>query len=53
VFVRIGDDLYRTESGREEGELLRLVRDDDGDVVRMYWATYPFTRLPETFAGSI
>jgi CubicO group peptidase (beta-lactamase class C family) len=53
VFVRIGDDLYRTESGREEGELLRLVRDDDGDVVRMYWATYPFTRLPETFGGSV
>ncbi len=51
VFVRIEDDLYRTESGREEGELLRLVRDGTGAVVKMYWATYPFTRAPETFGG--
>ena len=30
-------------------ELLRLVRDEDGTVVKMYWATYPFTRQPQTF----
>jgi hypothetical protein len=33
--------------GRERGELLRLVRDADGTVTRMYWATYPLTRTPE------
>jgi CubicO group peptidase (beta-lactamase class C family) len=51
VFVREGEDLYRTESGREEGELLRLLRDESGAVVRMYWATYPFSREPETFGS--
>jgi hypothetical protein len=25
------------------------VRDADGAIVKMYWATYPFTRQPETF----
>ena len=51
VFVREGEDLFRTESGREEGELLRLVRDESGAVVRMYWATYPVSREPETFGS--
>lgn len=49
VFERIERDLYRTVSGRERGELLRLVRDPSGTVVRLYWATYPFTRGPEVF----
>ena len=49
VFERVEADLYRTVSGRERGELLRLVRDETGAVVKMYWATYPFTRQPETF----
>jgi CubicO group peptidase (beta-lactamase class C family) len=49
VFEPAGEDLYRTVSGRERGELLRLVRDGNGDVTRMYWATYPFTRTPEVF----
>jgi len=49
VFEPFGDDRFRTASGRERGELLRLVRDDDGTVTRMYWATYPVTRAPETF----
>jgi CubicO group peptidase (beta-lactamase class C family) len=52
VFERVGDDLYRTVSGREEGELLRLVRDEQGAVVRMYWATYPFSRTPEVFGAA-
>jgi hypothetical protein len=34
--------------GRERGELLRLVRDAQGNVTRMYWATYPLSRAPET-----
>jgi CubicO group peptidase (beta-lactamase class C family) len=49
VFTQIGDDLYRTESGRETGELLRVTRDADGDVTRMHWATYLVTREPYAF----
>ena len=37
-------DRFRTVFGRERGELLELVRDGDGRVTRMYWATYPFDR---------
>jgi CubicO group peptidase (beta-lactamase class C family) len=49
VFEPEGDDLFRTVSGREQGELLRLVRAADGTVIRLYWATYPFTRQQEVF----
>jgi CubicO group peptidase (beta-lactamase class C family) len=49
VFAREDDDLYRTVSGREQGERLRLVRDESGRVVKMYWATYPITREPRPF----
>jgi CubicO group peptidase (beta-lactamase class C family) len=49
VFERVAEDVYRTKSGRERGELLRLSRDADGHVVKMYWATYPFTRAPQAF----
>ena len=44
-------DLLRTVSGRENGELLRLTRDDSGVVVRMHWATYRVTRRQEGFDG--
>ena len=49
MFVQLGDDLYRTESGREAGELLRLTRDASGDIVQLNWATYRFTRKPLAF----
>ena len=49
VFERIADDLYRTESGRETGELLRVTRDGDGVVTKMHWATYLVTREPFAF----
>ncbi|MFI7573826.1 serine hydrolase domain-containing protein [Micromonospora sp. NPDC049497] len=51
VFAPLPDrpDVYRTVSGREVGELLRLTRDASGAVVRMHWATYRFTRHQETF----
>lgn len=51
VFVALPDrpDVFRTVSGREAGELLRLTRDEHGTVVRMHWATYRFTRHQETF----
>jgi len=44
LFEREGDDVYRTVSGREQGEVLRVVRDESGKPVKLYWATYPFTR---------
>jgi CubicO group peptidase (beta-lactamase class C family) len=47
VFERLGADQYRTVSGRERGELLRIVRDDSGKAAKLYWATYPFTRTPQ------
>lgn len=49
VFEKVGEDLYRTVSGREAGELLRITRDEDGDVVKMNWATYLVTREPLAF----
>ena len=45
-----GDDRWRVAEGRELGELLRVVRGEDGAPARMYLATYPLTREPETFA---
>jgi len=49
VFEQEGDDRFRVVSGRERGETLRVARDERGEVVRLYWATYPFTRTPEVF----
>ncbi|MDM4720289.1 serine hydrolase domain-containing protein [Micromonospora sp. WMMA1363] len=51
VFAPLPDrpEVYRTVSGREVGELLRLTRDGNGTVVRLHWATYRFTRTQETF----
>jgi CubicO group peptidase (beta-lactamase class C family) len=46
VFASAGDDRYRTVKGREEGELLRVVRDDSGDPVELWWAGYPLRREP-------
>jgi hypothetical protein len=46
VFEPVEPDLYRVVSGRETGELLRLVRDERGEVGKLYWATYPCTREP-------
>jgi CubicO group peptidase (beta-lactamase class C family) len=49
VFEREAPDLYRVAHGRERGELLRVVRDAAGQPIKMYFATYPITRAPETF----
>jgi CubicO group peptidase (beta-lactamase class C family) len=48
-FEREADDRFRIVEGRELGELLRVVRDERGEPVRMYLATYPLTREPSTF----
>ncbi|WP_433163544.1 serine hydrolase domain-containing protein [Kribbella sp. CA-247076] len=49
VFERIADDVYRTVSGRETGELLRITRDAGGIPVKLHWATYLCTRDPLAF----
>ncbi|MBA3266431.1 MAG: beta-lactamase family protein [Nocardioidaceae bacterium] len=49
VFTEVADDLYRTESGRETGELLRITRDSSGAVTKMNWATYLVSREPYAF----
>jgi len=50
VFVPEGQDRFRVAEGRERGELLRIVRNADGSIEKLYWATYPVTREPATFA---
>jgi CubicO group peptidase (beta-lactamase class C family) len=46
VYERETDDRWRTVSGPEHGEALRIVRGADGSVERMVWAGYPVTREP-------
>ena len=46
IFEREADDRWRTISGPEQGEALRLERSPDGSVARMVWAGYPVTREP-------
>ena len=48
-FRQLEPDLYRTEVGRERGELLRITRDAAGRPVMMHWATYLVTREPLAF----
>ena len=52
-FVREAADLFRVADGRGRGEQLRVVRDDGGAVVKLYFATYPVTRTPQTFGNSV
>jgi CubicO group peptidase (beta-lactamase class C family) len=46
IFERESDDRWRTVSGPEHGEALRIERGPDGSVTRMIWAGYPVTREP-------
>jgi hypothetical protein len=46
VFERETEDRWRTVSGPEHGEALRIERREDGSVERMVWAGYPVTREP-------
>ena len=46
IFERETDDRWRTVSGPEHGEALRIVRGADGSVEQMVWAGYPVTREP-------
>jgi CubicO group peptidase (beta-lactamase class C family) len=51
IFEPDRPDAFRVAEGRERGELLRVVRDGDGAVAKLYWATYPVTRAPSTFGS--
>lgn len=46
VFERETEDRWRSVSGSERGEALRVERAEDGSVARMVWAGYPVTREP-------
>ena len=46
IYERETDNRWRTVSGPEHGEALRIVRGDDGSVESMVWAGYPVTREP-------
>ena len=46
IFGREADDRWRTVSGPEQGEALRVQRDSAGAVTRLVWAGYPVTREP-------
>jgi CubicO group peptidase (beta-lactamase class C family) len=49
VLAPDGSDAFRVVSGPERGERVRVVRDEDGTPVKLYVATYPFTREPRAF----
>jgi CubicO group peptidase (beta-lactamase class C family) len=51
IFEREMDDRWRTVSGPEHGEALRIERAPDGSVSRMIWAGYPVTREPGPWAA--
>jgi CubicO group peptidase (beta-lactamase class C family) len=51
VFAEERPDVFRVVSGREQGELLRVVRRPDGGIEHLYWATYKVTREPRTFGA--
>ncbi len=46
VFERETPDRWRTVSGPERGEALRIQRGEDGSVGKLVWAGYPVTREP-------
>ena len=48
-YRRLEGDLWVCERGAERGEEMRVVRDSEGRVVKLYIATYPFTREPRIF----
>ncbi|MEP7334762.1 MAG: serine hydrolase domain-containing protein [Actinomycetota bacterium] len=44
IFAQEGPDRFRSAQGHEEGELLRVVRGEDGKPFELWWAGYPFRR---------
>ncbi|MGN6302137.1 MAG: serine hydrolase domain-containing protein [Angustibacter sp.] len=47
--LRREGERWRVVSGREQGEVLRVVREESEEPSRLYWATYPMTRRPLPF----
>lgn len=45
-------DTFRVVEGREQGEVVRVVRDTAGAVEKLYFAAYPMTRSPSAFGSS-
>jgi CubicO group peptidase (beta-lactamase class C family) len=52
VFAEVAEGMYRTTSGPNEGELLRITRDRNGAPTKMHWATYPYTRDPRALGDA-
>ena len=44
-------DRFRIVEGRERGEIVRVVRDGEGSIMKLYLATYPMTREPSAFGS--
>jgi CubicO group peptidase (beta-lactamase class C family) len=53
IFNEVSPDEFVAMTGSERGERLLVVRGEDrlGEVGKLYWATYPFTRTPVPFGG--
>ena len=49
-FVREAPDRWRGTAGENEGEIMQLLRDEDGTVTRLDIATFVFARTPEHLA---
>jgi CubicO group peptidase (beta-lactamase class C family) len=49
-FAREDESTFRAVAGRERGERLELVRDAEGTLTKLYFATYAVTRTPKAFA---
>jgi CubicO group peptidase (beta-lactamase class C family) len=47
---RESQTTFRAVEGRERGEVLELVRAEDGSLEKLYFATYAVTRRPMPFA---
>jgi CubicO group peptidase (beta-lactamase class C family) len=52
VFEKEADDRWRTVSGPEHGEALKIVRGAAGSIERLVWAGYPVTREPGPWRAS-
>jgi hypothetical protein len=51
VLEQLDADRWRTVSGPEHGELLRLTRDENGAIVKLNWAGYPVSREQRLFTA--
>jgi hypothetical protein len=45
-FEETRTDVFRVIDGPELGETLTIARDHDGHIVKLWWACYPWLRIP-------